>query len=306
MIRPKPGLGVAVSLLLAPPLSSSQAAAPSEGALIAERFQHLTRGTTWQKVEAIPLAFRTYHPQGMILVHDRIFLSSVQVIDRTTGQGQGHLFELDTRGTLLRHITLNDGSAYHPGGIDFDGHQLWIPVAEYRPDSRSVVYRVDPKTLRADRVFEFNDHLGAIVCDRVHHRLAAVSWGSRRLYRWDLPEHENAPRNPHSPEMRLNPSHYVDYQDGQHLSGTDYALFGGLAKHSLPASDSGDLVLGGLELVDLRDLRPVHQLPMMLQTSRSQTLLQNPWTVRPHGSGLRFSFIPEDDHSTLYVYDVVP
>jgi len=24
---------------------------------------------------------------------------------------------------------------YHPGGIDFDGVNIWVPVAEYRPDS---------------------------------------------------------------------------------------------------------------------------------------------------------------------------
>jgi hypothetical protein len=82
-------------------------------------------------------------------------------------------------------------------------------------------------------------------------------------------------------------------------------LFGGLAAHRPPPPSPGRIILGGLELVDLRDLRPVHQLPVMLRTSRSQTLLQNPWTVCPSGSGLRFLFIPEDDHSTMYVYEVV-
>jgi hypothetical protein len=293
-------------LLAITSLDLSRAADAPDGPLIAERFQRLNRHTAWRKVEEIPLAFATYHPQGMITVGNRIFLSSVQVIDRTTERGRGHLFKLDASRGLSQHINLDEGSAYHPGGIDFDGQSLWIPVAEYRPNSRSVVFRVDPESLRTTRVFEFDDHLGAIVCDRVGRQLVAVNWGSRRFYRWDLRENEDAPRNAKEPEMRLNPSHYVDYQDGQHLPGTPYALFGGLAKHSPPAHSSGSFVLGGLELMDLRDLRAVHQLPVMLQTSQSQTLLQNPWTVRPHQSGLRFLFIPEDDRSTLYVYDAIP
>jgi len=284
----------------------SCAAELPEGGLIAERFQRLTPAAVWQKAEEIPLGFNTYHPQGMVLVRDHIFLSSVQVIDRSAGRGRGHLFELSARGELLRQITFEEGATYHPGGVDFDGEHLWIPVAEYRPDSRSIVYRVDPETLRVDRVFEFGDHLGAIVCDRAHRRLVAVSWGSRRFYQWDLREAESTPRDAEHPVMRPNSSHYVDFQDGQHLVGTHLALFGGLKRHSPPGSDTAGFALGGLELVDLRDLRPVHQLPVMLQTSRAHTLLQNPWTVRLHESGLRFFFIPEDNHSTLYIVDVEP
>lgn len=306
MVQPRPSLAAAALWLLTAAPHECTAAAPCPGELIAARFRQLTPTTHWQKVEAIPLDFRTYHPQGMILVHDRIFLSSVQVLDRAAQLGHGHLFELGPRGRLRRQTTLEDGAAYHPGGIDFDGKQLWVPVAEYRPDSRSVVYRVDPETLRAERVFEFPDHLGALVCDRDARRLVAVSWGSRRLYRWELREEEDAPRDPQRPTVQPNASHYVDYQDGQHLAGTGYALFGGLARHRLPESGSDGFVLGGLDLLDVEDLRPVHQMPVMLQTPQARTLLQNPWTVCLQGAGLRFLFIPEDDRSTLYVYDVEP
>ena len=34
---------------------------------------------------------------------------------------------------------------YHPGGIDYDGRHIWVSVAEYRPNSRSIVYRIDPE-----------------------------------------------------------------------------------------------------------------------------------------------------------------
>ena len=79
-----------------------------------------------------------------------------------------------------------------------------MPVAEYRPDSRSLVYRVDPVTLSAERVFQFEDHLGALVCDRAGRRLVGVSWGSRRLYRWELLPDRDVPRDPTAPVETRN------------------------------------------------------------------------------------------------------
>jgi hypothetical protein len=35
---------------------------------IAERFTKLTRETEWRRADAVPVAFRTYHPQGMTRV----------------------------------------------------------------------------------------------------------------------------------------------------------------------------------------------------------------------------------------------
>ena len=53
------------------------------------------------------------------------------------------------QGNLLADLTLGEGTIYHPGGIDYDGTYIWVPVAEYRPNSRSIVYRVDPDTMKA-------------------------------------------------------------------------------------------------------------------------------------------------------------
>lgn len=273
-----------------------------EDRVIGERFQQLSRAARWRQTAETKLAFRTHHPQGMSIVGERFFLSSVEVIDRAQAQGKGHLFEVGFEGQLRRHIRLGEGAAYHPGGIDHDGRWLWVPVAEYRPDSRSLVYRVDPESLVAERVFEFQDHLGALVCDRENRRLVGVSWGSRRVYRWDLLPDEDRPRDAQAPVTSLNGSHYVDYQDGQHLAGTSWALFGGLGR--LSRGDAPDVVLGGLELVDLGELRAVHQLPVPLQTKGGRSLLQNPVAVQVAPVGLRCYFLPEDEDSTLYVYTV--
>ncbi len=62
-----------------------------------------------------------------------------------------------------------DGAMFHPGGIDFDGQFIWVPVGEYRPDSRSIVYRVDPVTMAATGVVpstRFRSNCGPTRADR--------------------------------------------------------------------------------------------------------------------------------------------
>ena len=268
---------------------------------LAEQFQALTKSSRWQRVDAVPLQFPTHHPQGMTRVGDRFYMSSVEVIDRGAGQGCAHLFEFDRTGNLLRKIQLERGAMYHPGGIDYDGKWIWVSVAEYRPDSRSVVYRINAETLDAEPLFEFPDHLGAIVHDAAKHRLVAVSWGSRRYYVWEVDPETGKPRDPANPQMQRNGVHYIDYQDGQHLRGTPFALFSGLSQYRAP--DTPPFALGGIELVDLRDLRPVHQIPVAEWAAPNTPMSQNPFYAESTGGTLRLHFIPEDDDSTMYIYE---
>ena len=124
---------------------------------VADLVQGLTRETVWNLVEAVPMKFTTYHPQGLVKIGDTLFVSSVEVkvrtrrfpqpidgYDRDEGEGIGHLFKADLKGNLLAELTLGEGAIYHPGGIDYDGRYIWVPVTEYRPNSRSIIYRVDP------------------------------------------------------------------------------------------------------------------------------------------------------------------
>jgi hypothetical protein len=62
--------------------------------------------------------------------------------------------------------------------------------------------------------------------------------------------------------------------------------------------------LGGMDLVDLHDGRPLHQVPVLLWTAGGLDLTHNPVWIEPHATGLRGYFMPEDDKSTLYIYDV--
>ena len=236
-------------------------------------FAKLQRGTRWERTAAVPVGFPTHHPQGLAAVGDELFVSSVQIdeptkrfdqpqggYDRTPGKGRGHLFKMSRDGRLLAQVELGEGDIYHPGGIDYDGRWLWVPVGEYRPNSASIVYRVDPATLAAEAVLRVPDHVGGIVRDPETNRLHGVSWGSRRFYTWQLDDGGR----PASAEgtRTLNPSHYVDYQDCAYVGGRQ-ALCSGVSEYR-PDPAKPKWALGGLDLVDLNAGRTVHQVPVML------------------------------------------
>ena len=296
------------------------AAQPGDRAIVGERFLTLTRESRWTEVSRTPMAFPTFHPQGMVRIGDALFVTSVEVttptvryptprdgLDRSPGAGVGHVFKVDLRpghaGALLASVTLGDGAIYHPGGLDFDGTSLWIPVAEYRPDSRSIVYTVNPETLKATVVLQVGDHIGGLVRDRQSGALHGVSWGSRRFYRWTLRADGTVDDAAAAPTVRTNPSHYVDYQDCQY-AGPHAMLCGGVSDLRGP-SGAPPIRLGGLVLVDLDDGRPLHQIPVALWTASGQAMTRNPVWLEPGAgnAGLRVWFMPEDDASVLYVFD---
>ena len=285
-------------------LAVAAAAGQNERALLAERVQQLTRESIWQPIGSTRIAFRTFHPQGLVKIRDSFFLSSVEVRDRQAGRGVGHLFKLTDTGTLISDLRLGEGSIYHPGGIDYDGKDVWVPVAEYVPNSRSIIYRVNPETMTATPVLTFDDHIGAIVHDTATRALYGVSWGSRRFYRWTLDGEGRVTNGGVRPEslQRLNPSHYIDYQDCKFVV-RDRMLCTGVAVLQGPSLLSS-FRLGGLELVDLKESRPIHQVPVSVWTSTGLDMTHNASWIEVSPAGLRAYFVPEDDRSTIYVYEV--
>jgi Family of unknown function (DUF6454) len=267
------------------------------GPELAARVKKLTRTTPWTRVAAIPVKFPTHHPQGMVKIGDTFFISSVDKEKRA-----GHLFKIDGAGNLVADLPLGEGALYHPGGIDFDGTDLWVPVAEYRPDSHAIVYRVDPQAMKATEVFRFADHVGALAFDTDTRTLHGVSWGSRRFYHWTVGA-DGRVADPGVPSLvaSANPSHYVDYQDC-HYAGGGLMLCGGVTVLTPPSAPP--FRLGGLELVDLAAGRPVHQLPLLLWLPSGKVMTENPFWIDATAAGLRGYFMPEDDRSTIYVYDV--
>ena len=280
---------------------------------VADHVMTLTRDSAWTLTASIPIAFKTFHPQGMVKIGDTFIVTAVEVTtppkrfaqpvdghDRDTGAGVGHVFKIDRTGHLIADLRIGEGSIFHPGGIDYDGRSVWVPVAEYRPDSRSIVYRLDPDAMKAVEVFRYADHIGAVVHDTERHTLVGVSWGSRRFYRWTLGSNREV-LNAGAPATMLNPSHYVDYQDCKYV-GAHRMLCTGVTEIRQPP-DARVFRLGGMDLVDLDEGRPVHQVPILLWTATGIDMTHNPAWIEATPTGLRGYFMPEDDRSTMFVYD---
>lgn len=314
-------------------LEANEAALTNSGArpwrdnATTELFRLLGRNASWTLVEQVAVDFPTYHTQGLVKIGETFYVSAVEVlestarngtqtdalfdfsIDRSTGNGRGWLFKFDAQGHLLDKLELTSGSVYHPGGIDYDGEHLWVPVAEYRPNSRSNVYRVDPRSLQAELVFSEDDHIGGVVHNVHRGTIHGVSWGSRRLYSWRLP-HGRGAQGVRGGDWVPNASFYIDYQDC-HYQGIELMLCGGIAGYSTPY---GSLAFGGLDLVDLRTNKPTHQVPVNQFIDEGSgpnaglALSHNAFWAEPRDDGaLRIYFMTESDNQAdLLVYDVTP
>jgi hypothetical protein len=309
-------LTIGLTTLCLSGVPSALMAADLDRAALAERVTKLSRSTQWKPLVAVPINFLTHHPQGMVKIGDTLFVSAVEIkvptkrfpqpvdgYDRDTGEGVGHLFKIDIKGNLVAEITLGAGSIYHPGGIDYDGRYLWVPVAEYRPNSRSIIYRVDPDTMKAEEVFRFADHVGGLVHDTDDNALHGVSWGSRRFYRWPLdPNGKRTNANEAPDRLRtLNTSHYLDYQDCKYVD--DHRMLCSGVTEMRVTPEAPLFRLGGLDLVSLTDGRPLFQTPVLLWTASGLDMTHNPVWMEASDAGVRGYFMPEDDKSVLYIYE---
>jgi hypothetical protein len=309
------GASVAVlSAALLLPAAAAEAAPAGADRMDAEAqaVTQLTRSTEWEQEARIPLDFDTFHPQGMTLVGDHIFISSVEIIeptrkhpepvdgmDRTAGRGQGHVFVVTREGELVEDIEIGEGDVYHPGGIDFDGEDVWVPVAEYRPGSRSIVYTIDPETFEVTEQFRHDDHVGGAVRDERTGRIHGVSWGSRDLFTWS--------RNGRIKDVVANSSHMVDYQDCEYSGGSTQICTG---VTNLSTAEGGTYELGGIALLDLSTNEVLHELPVQEFSTAGHSVTRNPVAFEAEGDTLRMFAAPDDgeeaDGTELLVYAARP
>lgn len=282
--------------------------------LLAEHLTRLDWNTRWEVADTVRLQFPTYHNQGMVKVGEDYFLSSVNVRrwpkrfgetqDRRVadeGEGTGHLFKFDKNGKLIAEIRLDEDAAYHPGGIDYDGRYIWVPVTKYYPYSYSIVYRVDPETMQAEEVLRIDDSIGAIVHDTDRNALIGANWGAREFLVWPLDSQgrvTNADKK--AEELRIpNPSFYIAAQDCKYI-GSGLMFCSGLQSFK---QGENTFRLGAFEVMDTRDFRMVHQIPIQLFSPGGALMTNNPCTVEATEDGVRAYFIPEDEQSTLYIYE---
>lgn len=316
-MRTLPAAALAASLAVAAAVPSTAAAVKrdQDDALVST-FADVTRSTPWTKTSSIRLPFDAHHPQAMEVTRDRMFISSVQIdeapvkfpapvdgMDRTPGKGVGHLFVTDRAGNLIKDIRLGEGDIYHPGGLDFDGRYIWVPVAEYRPDSKAILYRVDTRTWAVKELFRVDDHVGGVVLDRKRNLLVGQSWGSRRFYEWTLDGREV--------RKTMNPSHFVDYQDCEYVP-TSKMLCSGVTNLPPAPGSTKAYELGGAATFDLRTGRLLHEAPIQLWSTAGHVVTRNPVDIDARGRHLTMYAAPDDGNEgngtevLVYEADVAP
>jgi hypothetical protein len=274
---------------------------------VTDNFKQLSRDTVWKQQEKIDLQFNTYHPQGMTKIGDLFYMSSVEIIekpekyeqprdgyDRTPGKGIGHLFVFNKDGKLLKDIKLGEGDMYHPGGIASDGKSIWVSVAEYRPDSESIIYKVNPKTMKAQEKFRTNDHIGGISRDNKEGNLKAVSWGSRTFYEFD--------QQGKVLSKTKNTSHFVDYQDCE-SAGDEKMICSGITELPQSGNNTAKYELGGLALLNTKTMGIEHELPISLFSPQGHTVTRNPVYLENTDQAIKLFAVPDDDNSSMLVYE---
>jgi WD40 repeat protein len=133
----------------------------------------------WSLRRTLDLKGSTHHVQGIDFEGHTAWITSV---DREEQKGFLQTYSIDS-GELSRTIEIQDNERYHPGGIASDHSSLWIPVAEYRAHSSSVIQRRDKKTLKVIFQFPVDDHIGCVALTPDY--LIGGNWDSRDFYIWD-------------------------------------------------------------------------------------------------------------------------
>ena len=268
---------------------------------LADAFDSVTRTTAWQQTSKLKLNFPTYHTEGIAYSQDHIFLSAVQILeptvkyptpqdgyDRTPGKGIGHLFVMDKAGNLQKDIILGEGDMYHPGGIDFDGTNVWVPVAQYRPDSSAIIYKVDAQTLDVHKQFEVKDHFGGIVLDKQTGHLVGNTWGSRRFAEWDLQGKQLSTWE--------NPNYFIDYQDCQYVPNARMLCGGVTNLPQTPAAGgtAATYELGGMAMIDLKSHQVTREVPFQQWSTAGHAATRNPFKMTADGGHLTMTVAPDN------------
>lgn len=235
------------------------------------------RTTAWQEGTHLTLRFDAHHPQGICAADGVSWLSTVDL-----GRATGHLIGFDDAGEELSRIELVEGERFHPGGMDATPAGVLVALAEYRPRSSTSVLVADLAAGTCSTLFEFPDHLGAVVAVD-EERIFAATWGSRDLLLLD--------RDGRILDSRPNPTHVVDFQDLQLVgpgtvacTGTSTLVFGDRLEP-----------MGGVGVVDLDGLDLVHEAPITLRSdSPDRSLTYNAVRFRSDDERLVLEAVADD------------
>lgn len=290
--------------------SASYAAKPlsKHGKRVAKALMS-TDPNEWQLVESIDLKFDTYHPQGMLKVDDTFYITTVKVERRPRytrqgkqvsvmdeGAGKGYLMQFDAGGNLLKCIELCEGAIFHPGGMDFDGRYIWVPITKYYPYSRSLIVRVDVRSHQVEKVCYVDDSIGAIIHDTDNNILVGANWDADEFLTWQLDsalEVKDAELTA-AERRHANTAKHLAIQDSKYIGGGKMVGFG------LKNGPKGRV--GGFDVIDTRTFEKLRSADIELRTPRKSIVSGNPSTIEIVGDKMRLYFAPEDNKTTLYIY----
>ena len=290
--------------------SASYAAKPlsKQGKRVAKALMS-TDPNEWQLVESIDLKFDTYHPQGMLKVDDTFYITTVKVERRPRytrqgkqvsvmdeGAGKGYLMQFDADGNLLKRIELCEGTIFHPGGMDFDGRYIWVPITKYYPYSRSLIVRVDVRSHQVEKVCYVDDSIGAIIHDTDNNILVGANWDADEFLTWQLDSalEVNDAELTAAERRHANTAKHLAIQDSKYIGGGKMVGFG------LKNGPKGRV--GGFDVIDTRTFEKLRSADIELRTPRKSIVSGNPSTIEIVGDKMRLYFAPEDNKTTLYIY----
>ncbi|HAB16512.1 MAG TPA: DUF6454 family protein [Verrucomicrobiota bacterium] len=157
---------------------------------------------------------------------------------------------LGARNWDVWNLTSSESPALdHPGGIQSDGRRLWIPLAESRPQGRSLIRAYVLEDLRPGQLpkptveFAVEDHIGALAVWPEQSKLVGATWDTDSVYVWDLTgkllqtlNGADLRRRGLGAGMKLDETPGLAVQDWKFVNGALVAS--GLVKSSASASSS--------------------------------------------------------------------
>ena len=195
---------------------------------------------------------------------------------------------MNREGELQKDIVLGEGDMYHPGGISYDGTDVWVPVAQYRPDSSAIIYKVNAQSLKATEQFRVQDHIGGIVRDETNGAPRGQQLGLAPLLRLEagrqhhqrLGQPEPLRRLPGLPVRRLG----QDALRWRHQPAADPAAGGAGATYEL----------GGMALIDLHTHAILHEVPFQKWSTAGHVMTRNPLKLAADGKQMTMWAAPDN------------
>lgn len=236
------------------------------------RQETVRSGSLGPRRRVVTLGATLDHPQGLAASADGTTWY-VSAVHRKEQKGLLAAFRA-ADGALVRQVEVQEGARYHPGGLGRLGDTLWLPVAEYRRASTSVVQARDASTFGLRSSFGVDDHIGAVAVTA--QGVIGCNWDARVFYGWTTDGRQT---------QRIEHLGAARYQDLQWMG--DALLAGGLL------GDSGVIDRLGWPSLDLEERIVVGT------TDRGVVLTHEGLAL----SGDEVLLLPEDDPSRVFVHE---